>query len=73
MSGRKEPNQTNKQSKNVEIKSKTSNLISFQNKYCSRLMRAMSTMARREGKDGALHFFSFQEQADVSNIGPDRL
>ena len=35
-------------------------------------MRAMSTMARREGKDGALHFFSFQEQADVSNIGLDR-
>ncbi|CAH1788242.1 unnamed protein product [Owenia fusiformis] len=27
--------------------------------YCGRLMRAMSTMARRTGKDGALHYFDF--------------
>ena len=31
-------------------------------------MRAMSTMARREGKDGALHFFNFQEQTDVRTL-----
>ncbi|XP_060592045.1 neurobeachin-like protein 1, partial [Ruditapes philippinarum] len=35
-----------------------------QNTYCSRLMRAMSTMARREGKEGALHFFNIQDPTD---------
>ncbi|XP_052812655.1 neurobeachin-like protein 1 isoform X3 [Mya arenaria] len=35
-----------------------------QNSYCSRLMRAMSTMARREGKEGALHFFNLHEPTD---------
>ena len=30
-------------------------------------MRAISTMARREGKEGALHFFNLQEQIDVSH------
>ena len=40
--------------------------VFIQNRHCSRLMRAMSTMARREGKDGALHFFNLQEQTDVS-------
>lgn len=31
---------------------------------CNGLVRAMSTMARREGKEGVLHFFSIQEQTD---------
>ncbi|XP_053386541.1 neurobeachin-like protein 1 [Mercenaria mercenaria] len=35
-----------------------------QNTYCSRLMRGMSTMARREGKEGALHFFNIQDPTD---------
>lgn len=29
--------------------------------YCNRLMKAMSTMARRDGKDESLHFFCIQE------------
>ncbi|KAH3749057.1 hypothetical protein DPMN_183547, partial [Dreissena polymorpha] len=32
--------------------------------HCSRLMHAMSTMARREGKEGALHFFNIQDISD---------
>ncbi|KAL4217498.1 Neurobeachin-like protein 1 [Mactra antiquata] len=35
-----------------------------QNAYCSRIMRAMSSMARREGKEGALHFFNIQDPTD---------
>ena len=42
------------------------NCYYLQNTYCSRLMRAMTTMARREGKEGALHFFSLQHPTDVS-------
>ncbi|CAI9726854.1 1 isoform X1 [Octopus vulgaris] len=29
--------------------------------YCSRLLKAMSTMARRDGRDESLHFFCIQE------------
>ncbi|ESO94157.1 hypothetical protein LOTGIDRAFT_232423 [Lottia gigantea] len=32
--------------------------------YCTRIMRAISTMARRDGKDGALHFFDIQHKSD---------
>ncbi|XP_052080874.1 neurobeachin-like protein 1 isoform X2 [Mytilus californianus] len=39
-----------------------------QNPYCSRLMRAMSTMARREGNEGALHFLSLQEHNDCVSL-----
>ncbi|XP_076087925.1 neurobeachin-like protein 1 isoform X3 [Mytilus galloprovincialis] len=39
-----------------------------QNPYCSRLMRAMSTMARREGNEGALHFLSLQEHNDCVTL-----
>ncbi|XP_067686159.1 neurobeachin-like protein 1 [Haliotis asinina] len=35
-----------------------------QRPYCTRFMRAVSTMARREGREGALHFFDIQEPAD---------
>ncbi|KAK3582874.1 hypothetical protein CHS0354_012486 [Potamilus streckersoni] len=35
-----------------------------QNAYSTRLMRAISTMARREGKEGALRFFNLQEPTD---------
>lgn len=34
--------------------------------YTTRLMRAISTMARREGKEMALNFFDLQKPADVS-------
>ncbi|OWF44124.1 neurobeachin-like protein 1 isoform X3 [Mizuhopecten yessoensis] len=39
-----------------------------QNPYCSRLMHAISTMARREGKEGALHFFNLQETTDCITL-----
>ncbi|XP_069107826.1 neurobeachin-like protein 1 isoform X1 [Argopecten irradians] len=41
---------------------------SKQNTYCSRLMHAISTMARREGKEGALHFFNLQDTADCITL-----
>ncbi|KAK3083537.1 hypothetical protein FSP39_025014, partial [Pinctada imbricata] len=36
--------------------------------YCSRLMRCMSTMARREGKDSALQFFHLKDQGDCISL-----
>ncbi|XP_055956982.1 neurobeachin-like protein 1 [Patella vulgata] len=37
---------------------------SVQMPYCTRLMRAISTMARRDGRDGALQFFDIQSRTD---------
>ena len=36
------------------------------NPYTKRLMRALATMARREGKETALNFFDLQNPSDVS-------
>jgi hypothetical protein len=37
------------------------------NPYTTRLMRAIATMARREGKENALSFFDLQNPVDVRN------
>ena len=36
--------------------------------HCTRLMHAMSTMARKEGKFGAHHYFHLQEDLSVSIV-----
>ena len=36
--------------------------------HCTRLMRSMSTMARKEGKFGANHYFHLQDDLSVSII-----
>ena len=35
--------------------------------YCGRLMHAMSIMARRDGREGALHYFDINQQDAVSH------
>ena len=43
-------------------------LMCVQMPYTTRLMRAIATMARREGKETALNFFDLQNPHDVSGL-----
>ena len=41
-------------------------IILFQHPYCVKLMHAMSVMARKDGREGALHYFNQPDDHHVS-------